>query len=653
MAYRFDVGIDVSGSEKLNSAAETAGSLSAGMNQVQAAAARAAAQVEIAKNFVVEMKTAEAEATAFAQEASAAKIAAEQVLVDAKFQYKKASTEADKEIAKSAIDEAQKALASQKVVMREAINAAKRAASARVRAEKEVAVQIEKSTNAQTAAMRAAASAQTGSLSVIGKAMSKLGGPVGKLGGQVGGMGATIAKATAAFGPYGVAAVAAFTLAGGAAVIAGAMIVQLVWEMTKFALQCSDAANRASALREGLTGSAAAADELGAMIQRVADTTPSSVDEVGKLADSLYKAGKRGNELEKALAEASNEAAGLGKNPGPTLLAKRMASADVVAKKWKDNINAVFAGPSTKRATQDFYGALGRIVGLFSQSAVEGRALQKVVSVIVDPFLSGIAKAEPYAKAFFRGMIIAVLDVIIWCAKLGKELGLIPPDSAIGGMITLQGAMEAGQTAVKVLIGMIIALTVAFLAVAAVIGGVVVSTFMTVAAVPLLIVAAIVGVIGALYKLVTAGPKAAGEFIAGLAGGIKSGVGFVYDAVKALAAGAISVFKAALKISSPSKVFEELGDFTVAGYVEGIDAGSNEVGASLESMISAPELASMASQSGSDLAESANAGGSGGTSISGNTFVFNGVAGMEDAEYRFSELLTRLFEGDAIAVGAA
>jgi len=39
--------------------------------------------------------------------------------------------------------------------------------------------------------------------------------------------------------------------------------------------------------------------------------------------------------------------------------------------------------------------------------------------------------------------------------------------------------------------------------------------------------------------------------------------------------------------------------------------------------------------------------------LSGATFVFQGVAGAEDAEERFGALLTRLLEGDVAQLGGA
>ncbi|MGD7075498.1 phage tail protein, partial [Ralstonia pseudosolanacearum] len=59
----------------------------------------------------------------------------------------------------------------------------------------------------------------------------------------------------------------------------------------------------------------------------------------------------------------------------------------------------------------------------------------------------------------------------------------------------------------------------------------------------------------------------------GLANGIRSAIGWVTDAVGSVASGAIAAFKSLLGIHSPSRVFAELGGFTMAGLGEGLTRG--------------------------------------------------------------------------------
>lgn len=61
----------------------------------------------------------------------------------------------------------------------------------------------------------------------------------------------------------------------------------------------------------------------------------------------------------------------------------------------------------------------------------------------------------------------------------------------------------------------------------------------------------------------------------GLIQGIKSKVGAVKDAISGAAGGAIDWFKEKLGIHSPSRVFAELGQFTMQGFAGGLDRGQD------------------------------------------------------------------------------
>jgi hypothetical protein len=158
--------------------------------------------------------------------------------------------------------------------------------------------------------------------------------------------------------------------------------------------------------------------------------------------------------------------------------------------------------------------------------------------------------------------------------------------------------------------------------------------------------------IGWLIDLGKAGVNAAKNLITGIVNGIKSGVGVVVDAVKGLATSAINAFKSALKIASPSKLFEDFGGDIGMGVVVGVDDTVPEVKGALETLVEVPQIPTLAAEVGTEHARSVSTG-QAAVSIQGNTFIFNGVEGSEDAEQRFGDLLTRFFEGDALAMGAA
>jgi hypothetical protein len=75
------------------------------------------------------------------------------------------------------------------------------------------------------------------------------------------------------------------------------------------------------------------------------------------------------------------------------------------------------------------------------------------------------------------------------------------------------------------------------------------------------------------------------------------------------------------------------------------------VQSSLETMVAPPktEVPSLQAPSGGGMS---GGGGGGGVDLSGATFVFHGVKDAEHGASLFEEALTRIFEGDALAVGA-
>ena len=67
------------------------------------------------------------------------------------------------------------------------------------------------------------------------------------------------------------------------------------------------------------------------------------------------------------------------------------------------------------------------------------------------------------------------------------------------------------------------------------------------------------------------------NIISGLANGIRSMASSVASAAKSVVQNAINAAKAALKIHSPSRVFMEIGDYTVQGFVKGLEDNADTV----------------------------------------------------------------------------
>jgi hypothetical protein len=187
----------------------------------------------------------------------------------------------------------------------------------------------------------------------------------------------------------------------------------------------------------------------------------------------------------------------------------------------------------------------------------------------------------------------------------------------------------------------------------------------------------------------------------GIVQGVISGGAAALDAVGRIASGMLDRAKQVLGIASPSKEMAEVGENTAEGAVVGIEKKTPEVQAAVESLVGLPSEVEARSLGGSapandvtpaervvscapanDVVAAVSEQGrptpsSGGTpsslvavpasapapaaasaassgssaeskpAITGNTFVFQGVKDAEQAEVRFTELVTQLLEGDA------
>jgi hypothetical protein len=138
--------------------------------------------------------------------------------------------------------------------------------------------------------------------------------------------------------------------------------------------------------------------------------------------------------------------------------------------------------------------------------------------------------------------------------------------------------------------------------------------------------------------------------IDGLVNGIANGAKAVLDAMSGVVHGAIDGAKHLLGISSPSKVFAEIGAQTGAGMSVGVEQSTSGVQDSLEKMTAPPGAGGTAPTAAAPAAKES---GKGGANFAGAVFNLNGVEGAADAEARISALLTRLIEGDVAQIGAA
>lgn len=371
-----------------------------------------------------------------------------------------------------------------------------------------------------------------------------------------------------------------------------------VFKMAEFALISSDAAMKQRAMIEGIAGSAKEADGLAASINAVAAKVPLASSEVQKLAADLYKAGKRGSELEEALMSASLVASGLGKNASPDLLRRRMLNLDVQSLKFKEHIATIFSGVKI----EGFLSAMKEVLSVFDSSTASGHALKAIVEVMLNPLFDHTTTIGPVVKDIFRGMVIGALRAtVVFLTVRNAIRDMIPPEAreAVSSLLDAMGPMFS---AVQVGIALFAALA------APIIHG---FTFLIMgAAQAYAILVVLAGAISAIVSAATPAAEwlanlgasaidAAGSIISGLVNGITSGAGAVVAAMTALASNAMNAFKSAIGYGSPAKAFIAYGQIGIAGGVEkGVDDGAPSVNAAVDNMVSIPSAAPGAAKMG-------------------------------------------------------
>jgi hypothetical protein len=113
-----------------------------------------------------------------------------------------------------------------------------------------------------------------------------------------------------------------------------------------------------------------------------------------------------------------------------------------------------------------------------------------------------------------------------------------------------------------------------------------------------------------------------------------------------------------LGIASPSKVFAEIGGYTVEGFTGAVDAGATEAEGSMAALVApTPEVVQATSPAGAG-AQGSGAAAAGrsrpSVDLSGATINFNGVKDAEThGKAMLLEAFTSFLEGDADAVGGA
>jgi len=345
-----------------------------------------------------------------------------------------------------------------------------------------------------------------------------------------------------------------------------------------------------------------------------------------------------------------------------SIVERKMLSLEAQGSRLQQNIGRLFGGLDIEPVLKGFR----TLVNLFDENTVAGRTMKTMFEKIFQPIINQARIAAFVVEAFFLGILIgAVRMYIALKPAIDRVLELIGIDTEGWALEdVLRGIAKAGEYLVPFLVGLV---TVVGLAATAI--GVVMVGAVTAMVTPLTAVAAVIATVvtalgalayavgygvaaaidtakGALNSIIPVFTSVGTAIVTGIAAGIRGGAGMVVSAITGVANGAISAAKRQLGIASPSKVFAEIGEDTTAGFAGGVEDTAPAATDAMTNMVApTPAVQRAANQGGTGGATPAA-----GASISGNTFVFNGVADADDAEARFTELFTKLLEGDASAL---
>lgn len=322
-------------------------------------------------------------------------------------------------------------------------------------------------------------------------------------------------------------------------------------------------------------------------------------------------------------------------------LADTTGELDKIGARFKKNMSKMFKGVDISPVTR----GLGRLASMFDATTGTGKTFKAMTLGLVDPLIKGFEIAAYYLEAFIIGFQIGLLKLYIAAKPAIKWVRELFGGSDMADPAILDSIAEIGELAAKAFGVMAVAIGAVTLAI-----GALVAAFV---AAPIALVAFVDFVIGQFMALprvvadvidliVKPWAEAGANMLRGFIGGFLQWKSALIATIKNTFGDAITAAKSVLGIRSPSVVMAGIADDTAAGYTQQIDRRAPEAQEATARMVEPPEptmrLGAPSGQAGPSI------------NLSGATFVFQGVPGSEDAERRFTELLTRILEGDASAL---
>lgn len=239
-------------------------------------------------------------------------------------------------------------------------------------------------------------------------------------------------------------------------------------------------------------------------------------------------------------------------------IAEKVAPAFMKLKPILDDIMNALQSPEAKKAIDDIAAGVSAI---FGATVAAWPAIKQ--------FTAGLLEGLAPLKSMLSGFASML-------GPLFKALGIDAKDAASGARLLGQ-ALALVIGAAVMLTGLLAGVVALFAAVPAAIAGAAVAIGLTIGAIINWLVALPGRITATAGAIATAAIQLGSDIINGLVNGITAGAARVIEAVKGVAQGAISAAAMTLKISSPSKVFAEMGGFMAEGMALGIADGADGV----------------------------------------------------------------------------
>jgi hypothetical protein len=509
-------------------------------------------------------------------------------------------------------------------------------------------------------------------LEKLGAAVGRLPGPLGSIGSRLVGAAKAGNELSGALGGVSLATIAAAAGVALVAVAVAAVTVALIAgavAAVNFAVSQADAARQAALSREAFAALSAETAAGVSAFSAIAQETGLADAELAALTKQLRAAEVSAADMPKALRAAALAERALGKGGAGDfisriqagelavadfartaedsfggIVAEQMRGLDAQMTKLSKAWGRLFAGVNL----DPFLDALAVIVGMFDRGHPLAQAFGAGVEAAINPIGPLALKAAYAVEAFALGFAIQLTKLYLFVKPALKWLGELFgfSDTSTSDML-----LSLAETAGKVLVPVLLLVAGAFSAVVGVFA-------VLSAAVGAMVFGPLTLLITTLYGLWELGGllvDVGANLMRGLVDGITGAVGSVISAVTSAVTAAIDAAKSVLGIASPSKVFAEIGGYTVEGFTGSVDDGAVEAQGSMAALVDpGPVVAEAGSAAAAPSGAGASAGGSKSIDMAGATFNFYGVKDAEThGRSMIAEALTELLDGDADSMAGA